>query len=36
VILHRSGRRSTLLPIIIIAVANADVTRATAFAAYIR
>ena len=33
---NRSGRRFTLLPIIIIALSNADPTRATAFAAYIQ
>jgi DHA2 family multidrug resistance protein len=36
VILQSIGQAFTLLPIIIIAVANSDVTRATAFAAYIQ
>jgi len=36
VILQSVGQAFTLLPIIIIAVANADFTRATAFAAYIQ
>jgi DHA2 family multidrug resistance protein len=36
VILQSIGQAFTLLPIIIIAVANADFTRATAFAAYIQ
>jgi MFS transporter, DHA2 family, multidrug resistance protein len=36
VILQSIGQAFTLLPIIIIALANADVTRATAFAAYIQ
>jgi MFS transporter, DHA2 family, multidrug resistance protein len=36
VILQSVGQAFTLLPIIIIALANADFTRATAFAAYIQ
>src|ERR1700716_2859504 len=36
VILQSIGQAFTLLPIIIIALANADFTRATAFAAYIQ
>jgi DHA2 family multidrug resistance protein len=36
VILQSIGQAFTLLPFIIIAVANSDVTRATAFAAYIQ
>jgi DHA2 family multidrug resistance protein len=36
VLLLSIGQAFTLLPIIIIAVSNADVTRATAFAAYIQ
>jgi DHA2 family multidrug resistance protein len=35
-LLQSIGQAFTLLPIIIIAVSNADVTRATAFAAYIQ
>jgi MFS transporter, DHA2 family, multidrug resistance protein len=35
-VLQSIGQAFTLLPIIIIAVSNADVTRATAFAAYIQ
>jgi MFS transporter, DHA2 family, multidrug resistance protein len=36
VVLQSIGQAFTLLPIIIIAVSNSDVTRATAFAAYIQ
>jgi DHA2 family multidrug resistance protein len=36
VLLQSIGQALTLLPIIIIAVSNADITRATAFAAYIQ
>jgi len=36
VILQSVGQALTLLPIIILALSNADVTRATAFAAYIQ
>jgi len=36
VILQSIGQAFTLLPVIIIAIANSDLTRATAFAAYIQ